>query len=121
MAIGTVSSGWIIHRLRESGWDVVESYRFIFYIYAAVGFIKFLLACALSKNIELDPEEPQSISEAAPLLGDTDERAAAAEDQIPSKPRRSLIPSISKEGRVTFIKLLIVFGLDSLASGIASQ
>lgn len=119
-AVGTIVSGWIIHQLRESGWDSVDAYRSIFYIYAAIGFVKFLLACALSKSIEADLQYPQSVSESAPLLVDTEDTAVAGE-QIPKKQRRSLIPSISKESRVVVFQLCILFGLDAVASGIASQ
>ncbi|GAB7352712.1 hypothetical protein MBLNU459_g3067t1 [Dothideomycetes sp. NU459] len=104
-AIGTVVAGWIIHRLRETGYDSVSAYRFIFHLYAAIGFIKFLLACALSKAIEADPEEPPSVDEAAPLLGEANEIAAAAAEEEQERdqahnqkrPRKSFIPTISKE------------------------
>ncbi|GAB7352711.1 hypothetical protein MBLNU459_g3067t2 [Dothideomycetes sp. NU459] len=128
-AIGTVVAGWIIHRLRETGYDSVSAYRFIFHLYAAIGFIKFLLACALSKAIEADPEEPPSVDEAAPLLGEANEIAAAAAEEEQERdqahnqkrPRKSFIPTISKEGRIVLTQLCIMFSLDSIGSGIASQ
>jgi hypothetical protein len=110
-----MTCGWVVHTLQASkGWSAVRAYRAIFFAYAVIGLIKFLLACSLSRNCEAERKvTPATDAETAPLLGDN--RPKAKE----SKPSRSLLPSISKESRIIVLNLCILFALDSFASGLA--
>ena len=45
-AFGMMACGWVVHTLQASkGWSAVRAYRTIFFVYAVIGLIKFLLAC----------------------------------------------------------------------------
>lgn len=110
-----MTCGWVVHTLQASkGWSAVRAYRTMFFAYAVIGLIKFLLACSLSRNCEAEKKAtPAGDTETAPLLGDNGPKAKK------SKPSRSLLPSISKESRVIVLNLCILFALDSFASGLA--
>ena len=99
------------------GWDVIHTYRTVFWGYAVVGLIKFTLAIALSKACEAEKKQDAPVvrdPETAPLLGD------GADDEEPKKSRfAKLLPEISKESRVIVINLCILFALDAFASGLA--
>ncbi|KAF4635969.1 hypothetical protein G7Y89_g2120 [Cudoniella acicularis] len=116
-ALGLAVSGWVIQYMTDNlGWDVVKTYRAVFWGYAAFGIIKFTLAMALSKSIEAEKKQPspREDPETAPLLGD------GAEDLEPKKSKlRSILPDISVESRVIVINLCILFALDAFASGLA--
>jgi MFS family permease len=114
-AFGMMACGWVVHTLQASkGWSAVRAYRTIFFVYAVIGLIKFLLACSLSRNCEAEKKvTPARDTETAPLLGDNRLKAKK------SKPGRSLLPSISKESRVIVLNLCILFALDAFASGLA--
>ena len=92
----------------------IESYRVIFFAYAALGFVKFLLAVALTKRVEAEKKKPEPVSETAPLLGER-----APEEPPAKKPKKSILPSISKESRTIVVNLCILFALDAFASGLA--
>jgi hypothetical protein len=110
------SSGWSITYMNHTkGWDVIKSYRTLFYGYAILGVVKMLLALSLGKVIEVEkePTPPIQNPETAPLLGD------GAEDVLPKKSfTRSKLPAISRESRVIVVNLCILFALDSFASGL---
>lgn len=110
-AFGMMTCGWVVGYLQTlEGWDNVRAYRTVFFTYAALGFVKFCLACALSKRVEAEREVPPQPSETTPLLADNT-------PQPHKKP--SKLPSISAESRVIVINLCILFALDSFASGLA--
>jgi len=113
-AFGMMLSGWLIHFLREElGRGTIETYRTIFWGYAACGVIKLLLSIALSKKVELQPKKttPMETPETAPLLGDD-----AVE--VEPKKEKKWMPQISPESRVIVLNLCLLFGLDSFASGL---
>ena len=114
-AFGMMTCGWVVHTLRASnGLSEVRAYRIIFFAYAVIGLIKFLLACSLSKNCEAEEKAtPARDTETAPLLGDNGPKAKKP------KPGLSLLPSISKESRVIVLNLCLLFALDAFASGLA--
>jgi MFS family permease len=117
-ACGMVIAGWMIHYMREDlKWNVIRSYRAVFWGYAGVGVIKFLLAMSLSKAVEAEKKVvPTTDPETAPLLGD------GTEDEEPKKKSflRSLLPKISAESKVIVLNLVLLFALDSFASGLAA-
>lgn len=76
--------------------------------------IKFVLACALSRDIEPEKKvEPQHDSEVAPLLSNDD-----AVERDNKKNWMPLLPSISKESIVIVANLCVLFAMDSFASGL---
>jgi hypothetical protein len=105
--------GWVISHLKAQGWHHLEAYRFLFYAYAAIGLVQFLLTCCLTKKTEIHTK-PQSTPEAEsdPLLAVSNKN---------SKPRwtlKSILPQISKESRSILIKLCLLFAIDAFASGL---
>jgi MFS family permease len=115
-ALGMASSGWSITYMNHTkGWDIIKTYRTLFYGYAILGILKLCLALSLGKVIEVEKEPltPIQNPETAPLLG------SGAEDVLPKKNFiRSKLPAISKESRVIVVNLCILFALDSFASGL---
>lgn len=98
----------------QAGWDYIQAYRVIFFVYAAIGAIKFVLACALSKKIEMEKSKPQGDEETTPLLSNGN-----TEQPKKKKSWFSLLPDFSKESKIIVVNLCILFALDNLASGLA--
>jgi MFS family permease len=113
---GMVTSGWVIQYMRSSlKWDVIRTYRTVFWGYAVFGVIKFILSIALSKQIEAEKKPaPTQDPETAPLLGD-----GAEETETKKSYFRSLLPDISAESRIIVVNLCILFALDAFSSGLA--
>lgn len=112
-----VVCGWTINFLQASkGWQYIPACQITFFGYAAVGLVKFLLTLGLSKDVEAVQEEQKKhasrTAETRPLLDD------ATNDQEP--PKRSLFSSADKGFLFMVIQLLVLLGLDSFASGLAS-
>ena len=110
-----MTCGWVVHRLHENHhWDYIRAYRLIFYVYAAIGVIKFVLACALSRKVEAQKEttSPQD-TETTPLLADGNMDEPKTKGML-----ASIFPTVSKESRAIVINLCIMFALDSFASGL---
>lgn len=93
------------------GWAFIPACRVIFLVYAGVGVVKLIFTLGLSSKVEA--EEPEQSSETRPLLAEQTEPAAPA-------PKKSIFPSIEKDLWSLVIRLFILFGLDSFASGLAS-
>lgn len=123
-ALGTFSGGWIVHRVHASTGDAIFAYRVVFYIYAAQGFIKFLLACGLSKNIEANPEktEADDVAERAPLLSATTsgESSGTTPEGESQETKHTTFLTISKQNMPIYVQLCLLFALDSFASGLAT-
>lgn len=120
-ALGQLICGWVLTSLQSlHGWEFVPSCRVVFFVYAGVGVIKLILTLALSRKVEYEKEETreqeQQNDERRPLLSDS----APAQEQAEPAPKKSLFPSIEKELWSLVIRLFILFGLDSFASGLAS-
>lgn len=119
--------GWAVHVMQvQWGWDAVRSYRIIFMAYAAIGLVKLALTSACSKRCEReDPPEPVAMAQEEDLEREPLLASSGGQTQTQTKPttrrrQRSILPSISKEGRRTYLQLAILFSLDSFASGLAS-
>jgi hypothetical protein len=113
-----VVSGWVIHYLKvQLEWSSIDTYRTIFWAYAGIGLLKFILAFSLSKAVEAEKKvAPVVDPETAPLLG------GGSEDQEPKKKKNfilSKLPEISPESRIIVLNLCILFALDAFASGLA--
>lgn len=116
-ATGMLVCGWIINSLESiHGWAFIPACRIIFFVYAGVGVVKLIFTLGLSGKIEVQQEEPQEqSSETRPLLADPVER-----DVEPVPKKKGLFPSIEKDLWSLVIRLFILFGVDSFASGLAS-
>lgn len=112
-ALGFLVCGWIMNTLESvHGWAFIPACRVIFLVYAGVGVVKLIFTLGLSGKVEV--EEREQSSETRPLLAEpTGQEAAPA-------PKKSLFPSIEKDLWSLVIRLFILFGLDSFASGLAS-
>jgi MFS family permease len=116
-AFGMVTCGWALHHLLEGlNWDQVRSYRLVFYGYSVFGLVKLVLAVMLSAEVEADKLErtkPTSSdpTEQTPLLGDQ-----SIED---TRPKRRLLPQMSRDSLFVVINLCILFSLDAFSSGLA--
>lgn len=122
-ALGQLICGWTLSSLQSlHGWEFVPSCRIVFFVYAAVGVIKLVLTLALSRKVECVKEEEsheqeQQNDERRPLLGDS---APRQEEEAEPAPKKSLFSSIERDLLSLVIRLFILFGLDSFASGLAS-
>ncbi|KAF2715746.1 major facilitator superfamily MFS1 [Pleomassaria siparia CBS 279.74] len=148
-ALGTITSGWLVEALHDiSSWTDVKSYRIVFVIYAAFGIVKLVLTLLLSRDVELERKEPayQEVNEFEledkDLLSDISSEGRDSTDEeprpnprianssmsyqpSPSKPTlldriRSLLPQISSTSISIVFRLILLFSLDSFASGLAS-
>jgi MFS family permease len=122
VAGGMISCGWLVQALQnKSDMDDIRAYRVIFFAYAAIGLIKFVLAVSLSRKCELQVEDkPAQDSEQAPLLDDRNGNSQNGDPPPkPKKTRKPLFQPISKESRSIFFVLAILFAMDNFGSSIA--
>ncbi|KAF9877270.1 major facilitator superfamily transporter [Colletotrichum karsti] len=124
-ALGTLTCGWVVQVLEENdSWTTDEAYRVVFIIYAALGVVKLILIFGLSSAVEVGP--PKSSNDVTrPLLSaDSSNSEDGNNPQSPAPTAlqrlRSLFPYISPLSRSILFRLLILFCLDSFASGVAS-
>ncbi|KAK4446581.1 major facilitator superfamily domain-containing protein [Podospora aff. communis PSN243] len=136
-ALGALTSGWLVQALQETeGWDTNHAYRAVFAGYGVLGLVKLLLVLCLASGVELESAHsqyqqlPTETGDEAPVsYGSVDEgpqSQEANEDADNDKPSviqriRSLLPHISPMSRSILYRLLLLFILDSFASGMASQ
>ena len=110
-------------------WEFIPSCRFVFLIYAGIGVVKFLLTVCLSREVEVaqkvkkqngqaqvEQGQNQENSEIQPLLADQN----GSEQSARPLPKKGFFESIEKDLWWLVIRLFILFGLDSFASGLAS-
>ncbi|KAI0009222.1 MFS general substrate transporter [Xylariaceae sp. FL0662B] len=120
-ACGFMVCGWVLQYLTETlKWDLVRSYRLIYFVYAAIGVLKLTLTLLLSHSVESEKKQQQvreSNNETTPLLegGDT----AGVVPAQRKRGFRALFPDISKESVPVVINLCLLFALDSFGSGLA--
>ncbi|KAE8387364.1 major facilitator superfamily domain-containing protein [Aspergillus alliaceus] len=118
-ALGMMACGWAINLLQViRGWQFIAACRTIFFAYAGIGILKFMLAVALSRNVEADekqkPAQQGENGETQPLL---DERT---NDEQPPKKKGFLALRGDRDLVSLVVRLCILFALDSFASGLAS-
>lgn len=143
-AIGTLTSGWLIHTLSNGDQGDLKTYRIIFLLYAALGILKLLLVIALSPNVELHHEETkyneigvedeELLSRPSSPNDSTGEgRSEVAHNTTNGAQRKhtvihpsiiqrasSLLPPMSSQSLLILLRLIALFSLDSFASGMAS-
>lgn len=107
----------------SKGWSFVSACRCVFFIYAAIGVLKLLFTLGMSKKVEATKKEDahstqqqgeQPSTEVDPLLGN------GPNGEETPEPRRKPLLSIDRSLMSLVIRLAILFGLDSFASGLAS-
>lgn len=125
-ALGMMVCGWVMSILQETKqWDFVPACRVVFIMYAGVGAIKFVLTMGLSKSVEVEKKPKQdntsngSSSETDPLLGSNGQEV---EETVVAPEQRKLffLPGVEAEFVGLVISLLLLFGLDSFGSSLAS-
>jgi MFS family permease len=127
MAVLGTSSGLVVGgfavdaMMRLEGWNELDAYRAMFWIYTALGCGMGILALFLSGKCEheADKEGAQSDGEREPLLGENGRAASPPLSPVVKKRARwwDAFSQISKPTRWTLFKLCSVFFLDSLGSG----
>ena len=140
-ALGTIASGAIVQAASSGG---TIAYRLIFLLYSALGVVKLILTLALGPKVELQdlkPDHDQAMElENETLLSDSSS-GDSPEEQVSSLaepsmveaqrtsilPRRTvfsrlqaLLPQISRKSITILLRLILLFALDSFASGLAS-
>jgi|TARA_R110002003_G_scaffold9_33_gene659 Na+/melibiose symporter-like transporter len=145
-ALGTLTSGWLVQALTKgAAAKELKAYRIIFVLYAALGIAKLFLVLALSPSVELQHQEIeyQEVIELEDegLLSNTSSPRSSGEASHPVVPQanaprtrqgleptdasikgrvRSLLPKISPGSLLILFRLILLFTLDSFASGMAS-
>ncbi|KAK5661347.1 hypothetical protein OQA88_11243 [Cercophora sp. LCS_1] len=148
-ALGVVSSGWMVQVLQGMGsWGKTGAYKAVFVTYAVLGMVKFLLVNLLSPAVEIDSlqtryqQVPLGLQDQGRISDDSGDeeqpprrsgsfsnrssgsdagRAARSPPKATALRRfRSLLPHISAQSQSILWRLLLLFSLDSFASGIAS-
>ncbi|KAL2840822.1 major facilitator superfamily domain-containing protein [Aspergillus pseudodeflectus] len=129
-ALGVMTCGWAVNLLQtERGWEFIPACRVIFFAYAGIGALKFLLSVTMSQKVEAEVKtktskrasredtEGDESGETQPLL--LDRPAEQQEQQEPE--RKSVLAFIGDRKLASLvIRLFILFGVDSFASGLAS-
>lgn len=129
-ALGTLTCGWVVQILEDvNSWTQNQAYRVVFLIYAGLGVIKLLLIFGLTSAVEVQAPKPNNArgrtNEAQPLLPEEpsqDDDGSRSEQLVPTvfQRMRSLVPYISPLSRSILFRLLVLFCIDSFASGMAS-
>lgn len=125
-ALGYVIFGWVVFTLQHKySWGPVDSYRIVFWVYAAVGLVKFAQSLILSSRCEVEAaqraKKPES-DQQRPLLTPDDQPDHVSQQnsrENPGRPR-AYLPKMSSHTISLLCKLCLLFALDSLGSGIAS-
>ncbi|KAI0436047.1 major facilitator superfamily domain-containing protein [Xylaria telfairii] len=130
-SIGSEVSGRILHWLQsKDGWTAVDSYHALFWIYAAMGLVNFVLVLLLTEACELQlsnnsytqiPQEDDELRESQ-----VDPNASESLSPPTEKLSRLLtawnwfstqLAEISGQTRSTMYKLWFLLAVDSLADG----
>ncbi|PYH43488.1 putative MFS transporter [Aspergillus saccharolyticus JOP 1030-1] len=124
-ALGMISCGWAIKALQDTkGCDFITACRVMFFVYAAIGLLKLVLTLCLSREVEATQEkraaqDAQETGETEPLLGDCPNNAQQ-QQQSTKKDKPSILAAFDRDLLSLVLKLFLLFGLDSFASGLAS-
>ncbi|EMC92895.1 hypothetical protein BAUCODRAFT_77026 [Baudoinia panamericana UAMH 10762] len=132
-AIGSEASGRIIHALRNvGGWELLDAYHALFWVYTVMGFVNALLAwlltdaCEIHKNdatyaqVAQDERESLELDEQREPNGTTNQPHPK---EGASQPRRhwlwftSQLSLISAPTRGVMYKLWVLLAADSIADG----
>ncbi|KAK6349989.1 hypothetical protein TWF696_006242 [Orbilia brochopaga] len=137
-ALGNLACGWLVTALQNGGWTPLQSYKIIFLCYALLGTTNAVIAFFLSTRCEEDQEalaqkarehnldDEDDHTESQPFLGQDSPTNDAHPHALPPRNRKpsifkkltGLFPHITRESRSILIKLCLLFGVDSFASGL---
>ena len=57
-ALGSLTCGWFVQHLEQrAGWDEMQAYRAVFWVYAAVAAVKLILTLALGEGCEIENDD----------------------------------------------------------------
>ncbi|KAK7738497.1 hypothetical protein SLS53_006016 [Cytospora paraplurivora] len=142
-AVGSMGTGWVVEGFKQQpGWEELDAYRVVFWLYALVGLVKGGLTFLLSSRCEVHGQrtvegkpsapEPAEQNERSALLaadratedGDRDSEplppTSAAPTSPPKKPKiglKQLFARTRDRKDLTLLRLCLLFAVDSLASG----
>ncbi|KAE8377703.1 major facilitator superfamily domain-containing protein [Aspergillus bertholletiae] len=121
-ALGMMACGWVINLLQVTrGWQFTATCQVIFFAYAAIGALKFILAATLSHQVEAEKPKP---AERQSQQGDDGETQPLLAGRISGEqpPKKTNFFSFlgDRDLVALVIRLFILFALDSFASGLAS-
>lgn len=118
-ALGLLVCGWIVNALQSiHGWQFTPACRVVFVTYACVGVVKLALTLVLSRKVEAEKkDQQQQQDETRGLL--EDQGPVEREPEQPPK-KRTMLATLDRHILGLVIRLFILFGLDSFASGLAS-
>ncbi|TEA12485.1 putative membrane protein [Colletotrichum sidae] len=134
-ALGTFTCGWVVQYLEGvDSWTTNDAYRVVFVLYAGLGIVKLMLIMGLTSAVEVvapnnDGAEARVSDERQSLLASNtnDDSDHGPSPDRPSSSRttvlqrmRTLVPYISPLSRSILFRLLLLFCIDSFASGMAS-
>ncbi|TVY53884.1 putative membrane protein [Lachnellula cervina] len=130
-AIGTEVSGRIVEFLRaRDGWELLDAYHAVFWLYSAMGTVNVILTLFLSDKCEATKVSEKEPAEESEILLDEmgghdsedetneDDRMPASQPSQPeTSKKKSMFATISKETRHIMYKLWFLLVVDSLADG----
>jgi len=136
-AIGTEVSGRVVEILRSrEGWNLLDAYHAVFWVYSGMGVLNIVLTLFLSEKCEIkkNSDEKAETGEEEEILMNEIERHEDEEDEdtgadrTPPDPeekpqsqtkhqKSSMFAQISKETRSIMYKLWFLLIVDSLADG----
>ncbi|KAK2002642.1 major facilitator superfamily transporter [Colletotrichum falcatum] len=133
-ALGTLTCGWAVQGLvHNAAWTDRAAYKVVFLMYAGLGVLKLILITGLTSGVEAaslksDDAPVRASEEQQALLADSGSRENHIRQSIEERPpstsmtarMRALVPYISPLSRSILFRLLILFCIDSFASGMAS-
>ncbi|GAW21986.1 hypothetical protein ANO14919_115170 [Xylariales sp. No.14919] len=125
-AFGFMICGWALQLFTETlGWDLLNSYRTIYLIYAAIGLLKLFLTLVLSRSVESEQKQRQKTqgqeNETTPLLNGEDRDN---EQEVPTEIKyrtglRALLPDVSKDSISVVTILGFLFAINAFGSSVS--
>ncbi|TGJ81884.1 hypothetical protein E0Z10_g6868 [Xylaria hypoxylon] len=125
-AFGFMICGWVLQLFTENlRWDLLNSYRVIYLVYAAIGLLKLCLTLVLSYSVESEKKQQQKRQipgrgdETTPLLNDEgpdNEQEVSAEAKYKTG-LRAILPNVSKDSVSVVTILCFLFAINAFGSG----
>lgn len=132
LAAGTEVSGWIVELLRRrEGWNVIDAYHAVFWLYVAMGLVNVGLTLGMSERCET-VERANARARASDevqeglLDGEEQPKEEEEEDKTPTpnaeplREKKSRFARVSSATRSTMYKLWFLLTVDCLADGMTS-
>lgn len=140
-AVGLSGAGWVVEGFKKkAGWEELDAYRVVFWLYALIGLIKAVLTFLLSTRCEVNGYHPVQGNSSAPEPADQSERdgflapdrmpedgdgqplrsASSTPASPPKKPKMGFMQLFARSRDrkdFTLLRLCLLFAVDSLASG----